>query len=243
MLKSLKAEWLLARFVGREQSAALIGDLLEQRTERGPWWFWRSFSGLLLATAWRPLVGFIAAVFVSGAACAGLMATTIGMWVTAPLLTTMSVAMATWFVAVYAGVRYGVRDALSQVAGAAAMLSAISILLWRYPSALETVGAVAVGVALVFIVMRSHRVAMGALLTTSVIFFAARVLMVYSGHAFLHHVLHIRLLGSTELEQHPSIVYMYLPFELLGQAFTAFVCAELHHKFVKRRDTELVTAR
>lgn len=243
MLKSSKAEWLLAHFVGCQQSAAWIGDLLEQRTERGPWWFWRSFSGLLLAAAWRPLVGFIAAVVVSATAYNGLMARTFGMWVTAPFETILTVAMATWFVAVYSGVRYGVRDALSQVAGAAAMLSTMSILLWRYPAALQSAGAVAIGIALIFTVMRSHRMAIGALLITSVIYFSGFALMAYSGDAYVHHVLHIRLLGSTELEQHPSIGYVNLAFQLIGQAATAFVCAKLHHNFVKRQDSEMITAK
>jgi hypothetical protein len=243
MLRSFNAEWLLARFVGHQQSAALMGDLLEQRTERGAWWFWRSFSGLLLAAAWRPLVGFIAAVVVSAVASSRLMTSTIGMWSTAPLQTTMFVAMASWFVAVYSGVRYGARDALSQVAGAGAMLSTMGILLWRHPAALLSVGAVAIGVALVFILLRSHRMAMGALVTTSVIFLAGYALMAYSSDVYVHHVLRIRLLGSAELKQHPSIQYVILAFLLLGEGVTAFVCAKLHHKFVKRPNPDLIMAR
>jgi len=243
MLKLSRAEWLLARFVGSQQSAALIGDLLEQGTERGPWWFWRSFAGLLLATAWRPLLGFIAAVVVSATANNGLMMRTFGMWVTVSFQTTLFVATATWFVAVYSGVRYGMRDALSQVAGAAAMLATISIYLWRYPVAVQSVGVLAIGVALIFTAMRSHRMATVVLLTTSVVFFAGYTLMAYSGDAYIHHVLHIRLLGTSELEQHPSIIYVDLAFQLLGEAVTALVCAKLHRSFVKRRGSQLITAK
>jgi len=240
MLSSSHAEWVLARFVGQEQSATLIGDLLEQRTERGAWWFWRSFSRLLLAVAWRPVVGFVAAVVMSATAYNALMTRIMGMWVTTAVQTTMLAAMAAWFIAVYAGVRYGLRDVLSHVAGVAATLFTISVVLWPYPMALQSAAAVALSVAFVFIVMRSHRAAIGTLLATGVVFFAGFSLMAYSSDAYVRHVLHIKHLGSPELQQNPSIEYVNLGLQLFGEAVTAIVCAKLHRRFVLGRDQELI---
>lgn len=240
MLSSSHAEWMLARFVGQEQSATLIGDLLEQRTERGAWWFWRSFSCLLLSVAWRPVLGFVAAVVMSASAYNALMTRIMGIWVTSAVQTTMLASMAAWFIAVYAGVRYGLRDALSHVASVEATLFTISTVLWPHPMALESVAAVALSTALVFIVMPSHRAAIGTLLATGVVFFVGFSLVAYSSDFYVRYVLQIKLLGSPELQQHPSIQYVTVGLQLFFDAVTAIVCAKLHRRFVLGRNQEFI---
>lgn len=43
------AEWMIARFTGRDQAASIVGDLLESPLHRGPLWFWLSFIGIVLS--------------------------------------------------------------------------------------------------------------------------------------------------------------------------------------------------
>src|ERR1700744_2738260 len=78
-------EWMLARYAGEQRAGTIMGDLREQRDERGEWWFWRSFAGVLIAVAWRPALGFVVAFCVAGWAWNELMSRQIGMIVTPEL--------------------------------------------------------------------------------------------------------------------------------------------------------------
>lgn len=97
--------------------------------------------------------------------------------------------------------------------------------------------------AFVFIVMRSHRAAIGTLLATGAVFFAGFSLMAYSSDVYVRHVLHIKLLGSPELQQHPSVEYVNLGLQLFGEAVTAIVCAKLHRRFVLGRAQKLIAVK
>jgi hypothetical protein len=67
------AEWLLAKLTTRESVVAIVGDLVEQRDERGTLWFWASVAGTSLSLVWRPVCGFVAAYITFLFAFAGML--------------------------------------------------------------------------------------------------------------------------------------------------------------------------
>lgn len=61
MHKSSHSEWLLARFVGEQRAAAILGDLLEISTNRGRLWLWAAYLQTLIQIGWRTFVAFLCA--------------------------------------------------------------------------------------------------------------------------------------------------------------------------------------
>jgi hypothetical protein len=47
------AEWLLARIIGQDRAAAIMGDLEELAATRGRLWFWTTYVRALIALGWR----------------------------------------------------------------------------------------------------------------------------------------------------------------------------------------------
>ena len=233
------AEWMLARYAGEQRAWTMMGDLLEQREQNGARWFWRSYSGMLIAVAWRPVLAFVAATFAAGSAWNLLMSRQIGIWqgpvLQAELMVTTFLGVIGWFAAMYSGVRYGVRDALTQMAGVVAVLATIAMFLCRHDWALWGWGGSAVAlIPACAAVPKTRRPAM-VFLGTGVAFFVAFVLMAFVNSMYTRYVLHIVLLGDKELREHPSIGYVDMAVLLTGEAATAWLCKEMHRVLIQRR--------
>lgn len=234
-------ELVLARFAGKRRAAAMMGDLLEQREQKGEWWFWRSFVGVLLAVAWRPLVGLVGAFYVTNWALNGMMSRQIGMWQTPDLETITFLGMVAWFVVVYAGVRYGVRDGLVQLAAALAAVSTGVMFFLRYAAAPWIGLILALCLLIASCIPSGRRRAAAVFLVTGAVFIAG-----YYGAALLdmvyqQQILHLRMIGSRELEEHPSIGAVFVGAMLLGQIVTAYICGWMHRQLIQRRSKEIAT--
>lgn len=236
------AEWVLARYAEKQRASAMMGDLLEQRERKGAWWFWRAYAGVLLAAAWRPLLAFVAAVFAAAQAWNWLMNRQIGIWQTpvlqAELLVTTFLGVSGWFVTVYSGVRYGVRDVLTQLAAVIALLSSTAMLFCRDERALLGWGGAALVVIVASAVIQKTRRVAIPFVVTSAAWSIAFLLMAFVGSMYTRYALHLRLLGDKELRDHPSIGYVDAAVLLIGEAVAAWLCKEMHRRLIEQRRTE-----
>jgi hypothetical protein len=138
MRKVVFAEWLLARFLKRDRALAIVGDLQEAALVKGGAWFWRSFVGVLVATAWRPVAGYVMAAF--GGGYLGyriLMAFFLSTLQHPPTRiqrvwgSSLAFPIALLcFVALYGAFRFGLRDVVTRVAAAYAVLGAVADYFW-----------------------------------------------------------------------------------------------------------------
>ena len=233
------AEWVLARYAGEQRAWTIMGDLLEEGEQKGSWWFWRAYAGVLFAVARRPVLAFVAAFFAAGWAWNLLMNQQIGIWqgpvLGAELAVTTFLGVSGWFAAMYSGVRYGVSDALTHLAGAVAVLATIAMFLCRHEWALWGWGGSAVALIIGCTIVPASRKAAIVFLVTGAAFFVAFLAMVFASSAYTQYVLHVRLLGSKELQDHPSIGYLEFVVQVLGQAITAWLCKETHRILLERR--------
>lgn len=189
-MRSIAAmEWLLARFGGKQRAAAMLGDLFEQRAQKGEWWFWRSYAGVLAAGAWRPVVGFVSAFYVANWALNGMVHRQIGRWETPALMIITFLGYIAWFIALYAGVRYGLRDMSAQLATALAAVSTAVMFLLRYPAAPWIGLALALCLLISSFISSGRRRASAVFLGAGAVIFAA-----YQAAALLEMVYQERIL-------------------------------------------------
>lgn len=160
MRNAVFAEWMLARFTDKSRAVAIIGDLQEAALQKGSGWFWRSFAGVLVACAWRPVGGYLAAVFGTGLLYVGVLSAANFF---APMRhgsETLQQIMGTKFpsvtdmlmpVALFASFRFGFRDMLTRIAMGYVVLCALTwCFCWQatVPHVLLIVAAIGVVAAL-----------------------------------------------------------------------------------------------
>lgn len=145
------AEWMLARWIERERALAIVGDLEEAAVEKGGAWFWRSFVGVWVASGWRPVAGFVVAAFGGGYLASRILKA----FLLSTLQHTPTRIQRVWgsslafpiallcFVALYGAFRFGLRDIVTRVAAAYAVLGAVADCFWWQ----RTVPLVALGLA------------------------------------------------------------------------------------------------
>ena len=229
------AEWVLARYAGEQRAWTIMGDLLEEREQKGAWWFWRAYAGILVAVGHRPVVGFVAAYFASVWAWNALMTRQIGVVVTLELTIAHFLAVIGWFVVMYSGIRYGVRDRLTLLGGAVALLASTAIFLCRKEWALLGWGGAAVALIIACAVVPRTRKAAIIFVVTGAAFFVGFLAMAFGSSLYTRYALHIQLLGSKELQEHPSIGYVDFALMVTGQAVAAWLCKETHRMLLERR--------
>lgn len=153
------AEWILARFTSRARAASVVGDLLETTPHRGTLWFWFSVARIALSLIWRPTIAFVAAFYVglfwrTFAIIAFLRVGhapyeryTFAWWEPSePLFSVMWFGAVLWTAALYAAIRYGLRDHLAQFALGFCSLITILVLFWQTP--IVAVTCIAFGLAM-----------------------------------------------------------------------------------------------
>jgi hypothetical protein len=141
MPKTTPAEWLLARIIGPDRAAAIMGDLTELAATRGRLWFWTAYVRALISLGWRTPVAFLFAI-----ASVRLMFSAVFPWLANHITRNMMDAglfgennphfrMAIWnlvilttqclcFALPFVLVRLGLRSRLTQLAGALFLVSA-----------------------------------------------------------------------------------------------------------------------
>jgi hypothetical protein len=132
------AEWMLARWMQRDRAAAVVGDLQETALVKDAAWFWRSFLGVLLASAWRPVAGYVMASFGGGYLASRILRA----FFFSTLQHTPTRIQRVWgsslafpiallcFIALYGAFRFGLRDVVTRVAVAYAVLAAVADYFW-----------------------------------------------------------------------------------------------------------------
>jgi hypothetical protein len=247
-------ERLLIPSVGRQRAAAIYGDLLELAQTRGRGYFRAAYLRALVALAWRPAAAFlfgyvsflIAAVLFQqpwvgpGAGPQSPLAAMLQHGVApllpfaiarlvfpiaGPLLASITIPLR--FVFPYAAFRYGLRDRMVQLAGAAYVATNLVLL---YPPLLSPLLAVAVvlgfATALMLAPWRRPTIALATSLA--------------AGICALAGIFGIYTLGATYLlEQlpHPGILYKaQMPsatLSLVALFVAALVCSWLHRRLLR----------
>jgi hypothetical protein len=155
MRRDVFAEWMLARWMKRDCAVAIVGDLEEAALVKGGAWFWRSVVGVWIATAWRPVAGYVTAAFGGGYLASRILRA----FFFSTLQHTPTRLQRVWgsslavpiallcFVALYGAFRFGLRDVVTRVAAAYAVLGAVADYFWWR----TTVPLVVLGVAAVLL--------------------------------------------------------------------------------------------
>jgi len=269
------AEWIVRRCTSEKRAAAIVGDLLELKPQKGILWFWLSLARVVISLGWRQPLAF-AAAFVFGAwACSGLQATE-SMGVRALLthqLPWMNLSFVfvyiLWFVWVYATIRYGLYDRVAHLAFAlAAPITAVTcfgrqpavlfVLVYaairyvlagrrtelalalaltglvtavlyygRQPVILATCVALSVGVVAASSLRREGRRATLAVLAVEVVGFWGGLVAMYLANQYLNFVDPMPRVGF-ELQEHPSVRWMYLSMMFATACLMATACSRVH---------------
>jgi len=136
------AEWILGRFTSVEKAASLVGDLEELEPQKGGLWFWSSLIMVLVALCWRRMVAIIVASCMAMRIFEGLLFVAAGAishprrqepWITA-LLVFYAADAFLWTAFIFAAIRNGVRDRMTQLAFLWAALIAAAMVSWEHRS-------------------------------------------------------------------------------------------------------------
>lgn len=241
------AEWMLARFAGKQHAAAMMGDLLEQREQKGAWWFWWSLAGILLAVTWRPVLGYVGAFYVCAWAQSALQLRTFGvhaehhaqvLW-TPTLIIAGAIGSTMWFTFVYAGVRYSLRDRVTRLSLGIAVLATTLIFGWWQSFVLAGCVIAFIGVVGVFVMSRSYRRASLVVMAVgagNVIAFIAWGIL---ASLYQKHVCPGPLSGR-DLRTHPSILWVWFALQPLTTLSMAWACAWMHERLMRNEDRTVI---
>jgi len=164
-------EWLLTRFTDRPRAASIVGDLREASVQKGSMWFWWSVTGVMFSVAWRLAGGFLLAAFGGGFATSVISSSLYaGFGVHAPNVlqqswTTSLAAMVGFglMIACYSAIRFGVRDALSQLAISFSLIGTMAVCFWWLAMTPYVAAAAAFALFMVVMFFRNGRRAVAAL--------------------------------------------------------------------------------
>jgi hypothetical protein len=155
MPSSAIAEWTIALLSTRKRAASIVGDLLELKPQKGTLWFWFSVARVVLALAWRRPVAFFVAFLLGTYAYFGLASMIHNGWSSygiTPLTAVTRAALRTghsyryppysrtlllsglggaagtlWMLLLYAAIRFGFRDRVTQLSLALAALATVLV--------------------------------------------------------------------------------------------------------------------
>lgn len=134
------AELVIRLFTSRKRAAALMGDLLEARSQRGSVWFWFSIVRVIFSLGWR-LFGGVGMSYFMGLCWLDILEKPSSMYaphlVPAPwdgvFIAISGIGMILWFVAPYAFLRFGFRDRLAAVSCFFAWAVSLGVYFWWVP--------------------------------------------------------------------------------------------------------------
>jgi len=241
MRSTTSASWIIARFTGPTVAASIVGDLLETAVQRGTLWFWLSVARIAFSYVWRPAIAFVAAFYVGlfwrkfaimGFMRAGHLPRELyafAWWDPSdPLFSLMWFGTVLWTAALYAAIRYGLRDKLAQLGLGLCCTVAILVFCWRTP--LVTVACIALGLCVVVASVRSAQRSKVLMLFTAVIVFAfaAGLLSLYL-RVVLEGLFYQRLFPSESGQKTFNI-----SFWAWAAWLTTTACARMHSRLLER---------
>jgi hypothetical protein len=229
-------EWIVGRFTNQSRSASMIGDLVELKPQKGSLWFWWSLVGVVLSLTWRRPIAFVAAVFAGSVGSGVLWIAILRMhgqplpehrWMFA-LSMLCRIGSVLFIVLMYAAIRYGLRDKLTQLALAfASVITAAVIYCWWQPVFLAVTIAVGIFAIAASIKDSQHLRATLALTMAVAIGFFGSTLAGY-----------MTRMESRELRAHPSFVWMVLCTYLVTVWIVTTACSRTHAWLVQNRSLD-----
>jgi hypothetical protein len=233
MRSEFVAEWILARLTTRSRAASIVGDLLENRSEKGTLWFWRSFAGIVLAVAWRRPLAFAAAFFLGLHGLGALQMPIYGMYAAhrppqewMPVFAVLSgLGMVLWMAAPYAAIRFGLRDSFAQLALVFGGLVTIIIFYWWISAVLVPCIVLAFSLATASMFSAQRRRALLALAVATAFGFAGGLLTLFLAGLYQKH------LYPGPVAEINSRVLNCAP--LLATWILTTGCSSAHHLFLR----------
>jgi hypothetical protein len=240
MRSAFCVEWIIARLAGRTRAAAIVGDLLEARAERGTRWFRLSVAGIIFSLVWRRPLAFVAAFFLGlrslGAfemAIYGLHATHRLPEIWMPLFGVLSgLGMLLWMAAPYAAIRYGFRDRFTQIALAFCGLITVVIFCWWISAVAVACIALALSVFVASVVSVERRRALLALVGALAFGFCGGMLLLYLEAKAQEHSYHLPWWVAPPIAQVIWRVLGYAP--LLAVWIMTTSCSRMHGLLSRR---------
>jgi hypothetical protein len=234
------AEWILRRLTDKERAASVVGDLVEIGERKGAIWFWLSLTGVALSLVWRRPLAFLVAFYAgmwtfSWFAVAGCSIYSPhcppGRW-EAVLDTLVWIGSTLWAAALYASIRYGILDRTTQITIVWAGLATAAIYFWWQPFVLGLCIAAALLIVSASIAKRSLRKVAFVVMVSITAWSALRVLALAPGALYqnwLGRRLHIPIWGGREVQEHPSLGWVYLCMILLSFLLATSIWSRLHN--------------
>jgi hypothetical protein len=231
MHKTSLPEWLLARLTDQSRAAAIMGDLDELAATRGRFWFAAAYSRTILSLGWRSPVALVAAsvctyrlgpiVWHSMRSLAHPLRHVLVAF--PPMVVLFAILgnalLGLFFLVPFLMIRFGLRDRLTQLAGAIFVLTLPYFSL--VPVIVLVIGSLAVVAAVTALCLRRWRRSMIVLALALV----PQYVVVTAWLSFPRSLLFFHLQGR---------IQMMAP-RLAAFALTAVVCVYLHHRLLRER--------
>jgi len=234
MRSEFVAEWILARLTTRSRAASIVGDLLENRSEKGTLWFWRSFAGIVLAVAGRRPFAFVAAFFLGLHALGALSMPIYGvhaahrppeMWI--PVFAVLAwVGTLLWMTVPYVVIRFGLRDSFAQIALVFCGLVTTIIFYWWIPAVLAACLVLAFSLITASMFVAQPRRALLALAVATAFGFAGGLLTLFLAGLYQKH-----LYPGPVAEIDSRVLIWGTP--LLATWILTTGCSRAHHLFLR----------
>lgn len=237
------AEWLLSRWTGPRRAAAIVGDLLEIREQKGTLWYWLALAGAVLRIAWRPAAAAIAGLYAGAYAFSFFQMAIWGIHVRhippadyawTPVFSVLSGCGAIMcLVLVFAAIRYGIHDRLSQLA---LVLTALSVPLawwWWKPQVVAACLASLAAAILLSLFHRELRRAVPILAAVLAVGITGGLLTAYAIAQFL---LLVARTGHRELLLRPSVGWGIRSIMLITAALMMATCSRLHARLLEKQE-------
>jgi hypothetical protein len=181
------AEWIVSRFSSKKRAAAIVGDLLELAPQKGRLWFWFSLAGVVVSLAWRRPLAFAAALCVYFAAfIPSFLVNYLHYRFTIPDQHWRTVwgvlflaSNCLWLILVYAAIRCGVRDPVTQLLLALSIPVTVGLYCWERPTIL--VACIALTVCVLAASALNNKLRGGLLIILVVLMVNAGILLLTAG--------------------------------------------------------------
>lgn len=232
------AEWMIALFTSKKRAAAIVGDLLELRPQKGTLWFWLSLTEVTAAHGWRPVLAFIAAFYAGGWTFTGFQMAIFGIYAEHHpgylwgLLLSVAGGVGTilWITGVYSTIRYGFRDRLTQLSLGLVSVMSVIIFYWWQPVILAACATIGGCLVCVSIMKQDRRKAALILLSTIGMGFVAFFLSMYFASLYQHFI-YAAPVGQN-VRQHLSGLWIGFCLYLLIACAIAMTCSFMHHRLL-----------
>jgi hypothetical protein len=234
------AEWVLGHLTSREHASSIVGDLVEISVTKGKRWLWFSIVRVVLAHLWRRPVAFIAAFYAGNRALSVLMRISYGVHAQhrpPHLFAALEPGVyLLWIAAVYAGIRFGLRDRFAQFVLAAACVFTLALCYWWQPAVL--VACIAAAILIVGFSLRDRQRLRSAIALPlmAAVGYGGFLLTIFLMMRYWRLVSPVSL-GSREFHEHPSIVWAAQLAWVLTAWITTSACSVAHRWTMRAPDS------